>query len=134
MKKLFISFLFLLINLNASVVVIKASKNIPYKEKIQKSHLYQDKVSTEEISRYCKPIVEEDLFLNQYRAKSHIKAGNIICRKDLYVAKKSNKVIFNFGNLSIERNAKVIKETEKYIRIKNENGKVEKIYKDGRDY
>lgn len=45
---------------------------------------------------------------------------------------KNNSVLFNFGSIQIERPGKIIFENDEYIRIKREDGQVEKIYKDGR--
>ena len=40
-------------------------------------------------------------------------------------------MIFDFGNIEIEKDGKVIKDTKQYVRIKNNDGTIEKIYKDG---
>lgn len=133
MKKYFMILLLLTIVLEASVEVIKASKNIRYKEKIFKSDLHIDVVKFTKVQKFCKPITREYLSTNAYRAKNHIAKGAIICQKNLYKVKKTNRVLFNFGSISIEKDGKIIRETQEYIRVQDENGKVNKIYKDGRD-
>ncbi len=133
MKYFLIILIFSSVILEASIEVIKARVNIEYKQKITKSDIYLDNVSFKEVKRFCKPIEKESFINNNdYRAKIHIKRGNIICTKDLYKMKKANKILFNFGSIQIEKNGKVIRETKDYIRIKNDNGEIQKIYKNGR--
>ncbi len=131
MKKIFL-LISMFVFLDASQLVIKASKNIEYKSKIKKSDLFLD--YADNIKKFCQPITKEDILNNKYRAKIHIRKGHIICKKDLLKlnAKSANRILFNFGSIEIERDGKIIRETKDYIRIKNENGKIEKIYKDGR--
>ncbi|MCK5111551.1 MAG: hypothetical protein KAQ94_08525 [Arcobacteraceae bacterium] len=132
MKKYLIVLILLSGMLEASIEVIKASKNIKFKDKIIKSDIYIDNVDFNKVKRFCKPITKEDLSTNEYRAKIHIKRDNIICKKDLYKLKKINKVLFNFGSIQIERSGKIIRETKEYIRLRDDNGEIQKIYKDGR--
>ncbi len=133
MKKYLIILLFLSTIIEASVEVIKARVNIEYKAKIIKSDVYLDNVSFKKIKRFCTPIEKSDFINNtEFRAKVHIKKGSIICKKDLYQTKKTNKILFNFGSIQIERSGKIIRETKEYIRLKDDNGKIQKIYKDGR--
>jgi hypothetical protein len=112
--------------INASVLVVKASKDINYKAKINSSVVYLAYVN--DVKRSCSPISKKDIIAHQYRAKLILKKNRIICKKDLYIG-QLNKLIFDFGNIAIERDGKLIKETTDYIKIRNENGKIEKIYK-----
>ena len=41
-------------------------------------------------------------------------------------------VVFNFGGVRIEKKGKIIYENNDFIRIKNLDGTIEQIYKDGR--
>jgi hypothetical protein len=84
-------------------------------------------------SRYkCKKYLDiKKLKENKYRAKHYILKNTPICANDAYIA-QSNKIKFNFGNIEIEKEGEVIRETDKYIKIKNLDGKIEKIYKDER--
>ncbi|MEA3288576.1 MAG: hypothetical protein U9Q04_00230 [Campylobacterota bacterium] len=68
----------------------------------------------------------------KYRAKHYILKDKAICAEDVYI-EKSKKIKFNFGLLEIERSGEVVRETDDYIKIKNRDGKIEKIYKDGRE-
>jgi predicted membrane protein len=128
-KKFFLLTFILFINLNSSVLVYKAQQNINYKQKI--TPLLVQQYSVNNLSRVCSPVEKKDFLTNEYRAKLILKKGRIICKKDIYIAQK-NKIIFNFGNIEIEKDGKIIKETEQYIRIRDINGKIQKIYKDGR--
>lgn len=67
---------------------------------------------------------------NKYRASHYINKNRVICKKSLFIL-PSSKINFNFGSLEIERSGKVLQETNKYIKIRKPNGKIEKIYKDG---
>ena len=128
MKNILLLFVLLNTILGATVLVTKASKDILYNEKITTSNVYFD--YTNNLKRSCSPISKQELKKNEYVAKIILKRGRIICKKDIVVATR-NKIIFNFGSIQIERDGKVIKETNEYIRIKQANGKIEKIYKNG---
>lgn len=79
----------------------------------------------------CKPLKLEELKNDKYLSSKFIKKNQIICDDDVKkVVKKS--VIFNFGSIEIETDGKIIYENDEYIRIKKDNGKIEKIYKDGK--
>jgi hypothetical protein len=83
------------------------------------------------IYRHCKPVKLSDLNKAPYIAKHYMSKGSIVCHKDIKRYEKSS-ILFDFGTLEIEKDGKVINNTNKYIKIKKPNGKVEKIYKDGR--
>ena len=131
--KLLIIFLFLIDSLFASIELVPiAIKNINYKQKIFKEHYklvrYND-LNKKKYNIRCKEYLKiEELQSNKYRAKHYIRKDKAICKRDLFVS-SSNKIKFNFGFLEIEKDGEVIKETSKYIRIKNADGTIEKIYK-----
>lgn len=78
----------------------------------------------------CKKYLKAgELKTNNYRAKHYIMKNRAICADDVYIA-QAKKVKFNFGSLEIVKDGEIIKETSKYIKIKNLDGKIEKIYKD----
>ena len=82
----------------------------------------------------CKEYLDINLLRkNKYFAKHYISKNKPICAKDVYVP-QINKVNFRFGNLEIEKEAELIRETDSYIKIKNVDGTIEKIYTDGRKY
>lgn len=107
---------------------VYASKNINYKEAITKDMIMQKKIE-EKIN--CTPIEKNELEKNQYSAKRYIVKDTIICTKDVELFKK-NAVVFDFGTFEIEQQGKIIFENEEYIRIKKNDGSIEKIFKDGR--
>ena len=111
-------------------VVPITNTSIDYKKKIysQNTKLIQvnDKFKCKE---YLNII---DFKKNKYFAKKYIAKNKIICAKDVYIP-KINRVKFRFGNLEIEKNAQLIRETKSYIKIKNVDGTIEKIYTDGRN-
>ena len=112
-----------------AINVIVAKESIGYKEKIDANKLTFMQV--DKIKKKCKPVTLNYLNAKQYIAAHHINRGSIVCEHNLTTYKK-NAVLFDFGSIEIERNGKVINENDEYIMLKNEDGKREKIYKDGR--
>lgn len=119
--------LFLISNLNA-IEVIVAKTNIKLNEKISLNKLMVKNVKS--IRKKCEVVTLKD-FENRVLAASHfINKNSIVCKKDLKDYAKDS-VVFDFGNIQIEKNAKIVNENSEFIMIKNANGKKEKIYKDG---
>lgn len=112
-------------------VVPLASKVINYKTKIYSQNTRLIQVN----SKYkCKEYLDiKKLKKNKYFATHYISKNKAICAKDAYIP-EVNKVKFRFGNLEIEKNAELIRETNSYIKIKNVDGTIEKIYTDGRKH
>jgi hypothetical protein len=124
----FIVFLLTTINLFA-VNVIVSSKTIAFEEKVDSSKIRSEEVS--EINKFCIPLKLSDIEENNYIATHHINRNTVICMKD--VRKSDNEsIIFNFGGVKIEKKGKIIYENKDFIRIKNVDGTIEQIYKDGR--
>lgn len=121
---LFLSF----VNANALVVLV-AKKAINFEEKLDLSSLKMKNISV--LTKACKPLSLSQVKKNEYITSHYINKGSVICSKDVksYV---DNSVLFNFGNLQIEKKGKIVYENDEFIRIKKNNGKIEKIYKDGR--
>ncbi|MEA3497768.1 MAG: hypothetical protein U9R16_01795 [Campylobacterota bacterium] len=113
-------------------VVPVSIKSINYKEQIFSNGYKLIQLNTLNIIKYkvrCKEYLSLDkLKQNKYRAKHYIRKNSAICKKDVYIS-SSKKIKFNFGLLEIERDGEIIKETSKYIKIKNLDGSIEKIYK-----
>lgn len=128
MLRLSVVFLLILANANA-VDVLVAKKPIHYKSIIDTKELMLRKVDS--TKSYCTPLKLSDLNSNKYEASHYIRKGKIICTKDVKVYKKQS-VVFKFGALEIEKNGEIIFQNDEYIRIKRSDGKIEKIYKDGR--
>lgn len=105
-------------------------KSIKWKENID----LNDVILVNSSSKYkCRDYLNIDKLKNgNLRAKHYIFAQKPICNDDVYT-QAQNKLKFNFGLLEIERNGELIRETDKYIKIKNPDGTIEKIYKNGQN-
>ncbi len=109
--------------------VLISSKTISFEEKIDTSKLRVEDVA--EVNKFCIPLKISDIEENSYITTHHINKNTIICLKD--VKKGDNEsIVFNFGGLKIEKKGKIIYENKDFIRIKNSDGTIEQIYKDGR--
>lgn len=111
-----------------SIDVIVANSKINYKEVISLKKLSSSNVLS--VKKYCIPVSMNDIKQDKYFAKHYIRKGAVLCLKDIEKYTK-NSILFNFGSIQIERNGKLIFENDKYIKIKRNDGKIEKIYKDG---
>jgi hypothetical protein len=115
--------------LGAVQVVPVTNKIINYKAKIYRSSVrlvqINDKYS-------CKEYIDIQLLKrNKYYAKHYLGKNKPLCKKSVFLA-TSKRIKFKFGNLEIEKDGEIIRETDQYIKIKSIDGKIEKIYKDGR--
>ena len=106
-------------------------KNINWKEQVGLSNVKVIQVNEKYNCKKYMNIDVEKIKENKYRASHYIMKGKPLCDGDLYLP-KSNKIKFNFGSIEIEKEGEIIRETDKYIKIKNLDGKIEKIYKDVR--
>lgn len=124
-----LSFVFLL-NINLFAISVLVSKeSISFEEKLDNTKVAVQNVA--EINKSCVPLKLSELQNSDYVTTHHINKNTIICSKD--VKKYENEsIIFNFGGLKIEKKGKVIYENKDFIRIKNNDGTIEQIYKDGR--
>ncbi len=124
-----LSFVFLL-NINLFAISVLVSKeSISFEEKLDNTKVAVQNVA--EINKSCVPLKLNELQNSDYVTTHHINKNTIICSKD--VKKYENEsIIFNFGGLKIEKKGKVIYENKDFIRIKNNDGTIEQIYKDGR--
>ena len=125
-----LSLLCLLLSVNSyaiSVLIVKESIN--FEEKIDSSKLIVQNVS--DISKACIPLKLSDIQKQDYVTTHFINKNTIICQKDVKDYKDTG-VVFNFGGVKIEKKGKIIYENDEFIRIKNLDGSIEQIYKDGR--
>jgi len=132
-QKLLLIMISILISGQAKEIqVIPLSNNsINYKSKIYSQYTRLIQVNK---NYKCDEYLDVTLLKsNKYFAKHYIAKNKPICLKDVYIP-KINKVKFRFGNLEIEKEAELIRETKSYIKIKNVDGTIEKIYTDGRKY
>jgi len=112
-----------------AVEVLVTKSDINYKEEVNITKLYKTNVNS--VKKFCKPVKESDFKNTNYRASRFLKKGIVLCTKDID-KDKNNSVLFDFGTIQIEKPGRIIFENDEYIRIKREDGKIEKIYKDGR--
>ena len=116
------------LNLNALDVII-AKYDLQYKQKITyKNVMLKDFKS---IKKNCTPLALKDINTKSFETKHFIRKNMIICTKDIQLY-KDNTILFDFGQIEIQKNGKIIYENNKLVKIKRNNGKIEKIYKDGR--
>lgn len=127
-KLVLISILFTTSLFSKEVIVAKV--DIHYKTEITPSLLTI--LNVDNIDKNCKIVKIEDLKNNKYVASKFIKENKILCFDDLN-KKDDNKIIFKFGSIEIETEGKILYENDEFIRIKRNDGKIEKIYKDGRE-
>lgn len=130
MLKLKFSFLLVLFSINLfAIEVVVVTSNIDFHETISTSKLAVSEVKS--VRKYCTPLKISDFESNNLIAKRYLKEGTILCTKDIEENSK-NKVLFNFGSIEVERPGEIIYENDEFIKIKKLDGKIEKIYKDGR--
>ncbi|RXI41165.1 hypothetical protein CRU99_09965 [Malaciobacter mytili] len=123
------TFLVFLSSSYAATDVLVAKNVIHYKAKIEVKDLMLQKVDS--VKSTCTPLKLSDIDGKVFQALHYISKGSIICTKDVSIFEKKS-VVFNFGSIEIEKNGEIIFQNEEYIRIKRNDGKIEKIYKDGR--
>jgi hypothetical protein len=123
----FICFLFSINVFALSVLVTKEAIN--YEEKLDPSKLKMENIK--ELNKSCIPLKLSQIQNNEYITTHYINKNVIVCLKDVKKY-KDNSILFNFGALQIEKKGKIIYENDDFIRIKNLDGTIEKIYKDGR--
>ena len=119
----------LFISNNFAIDVLVAKKPIFYEQKIVLTNLRLVKVPT--LKKSCIPLTLKNVENNNYVTSHYINKNSILCLKDIMKDEKKS-VVFKFGALEIEKKGKIVFENEQFIRIKKSNGKIEKIYKDGR--
>ena len=124
--KFIIIICFFILNASASKVLV-SKININYKSIISQNDLYYKEISKDV---RCTTFNKELLNKVKYQASRYIIKGTPICYKDVnkFIL---NQVRFDFGNIEINRNGKIIGENKNYVKIKNYDGKIIKIYKNG---
>ena len=128
MLKLSAVILFLTTNVFGISVLI-SKESIGFEQKIKASKLRL--MTIPKLKKACNPLTLNQVQNNEYLSTHYINKNSVLCQKDVRVY-KNESVVFKFGGLEIEKKGKIVFENDKFIRIKKENGKIEKIYKDGR--
>jgi hypothetical protein len=126
-KSLLILFVLIINSYATSVLVSKV--NINYKSILDKDNLYVKDINK---NIRCTSFDKNLLDNHSYQAKRYIIKGTPICYKDVQKT-VINKVKFDFGNIEIQRTGKIIGENKDYIKIKDNDGKIIKIYKNGQN-
>lgn len=108
-------------------VVLVSTKDIAFKQNLDYGDL---KLSYIDEKVHCDMFDKQKLLNETYQSIRYIPKGRPICNKDV---KKviEHKVEFNFGNIQIIKDGEYLGETKEYIKIKNKDGSVDRIYKDG---
>ena len=115
-------------NLNANQVLV-SKYNINYKNILNQNDLYLKYISKDiRCTTFDKKLLKD----GKYQVKRYIIKDTPICYKDVQKV-IVNQVKFDFGNIEIKRNGKIIGENKDYIKIKNYDGKIIKIYKNGQN-
>lgn len=112
-----------------AIAVLVSTEAIKYEAKIDNKNVKIKNIS--KIKKNCKPLSLNQLKKNIYLSTHYINKNRVICQKDVRKFENTS-VIFNFGGVQIEKKGKIIYENDELIRIKNLDGTIEKIYKDGR--
>ena len=128
MLKLSLFIFFLTTNVFA-VSVLVSKESIGFEEVIKASKLRL--MNVPELRKACIPLTLKEIQNNKYITTHYINKDSILCQKDVNVYSKQS-VVFKFGGLEIEKKGKIVFENDEFIRIRKEDGKIEKIYKDGR--
>ena len=112
-----------------SLDVLVAKESIKFEERIDENKLEIKSIGS--VSKNCIPVTLSDIRANENVSAHIINKNSIICEKDLK-KRQDDSVVFNFGGVVIEKKGKVVFENNEFIRIKNLDGTIEQIYKDGR--
>lgn len=120
---------FIFVNEIFAQVVIVAKESFKFEETVLVEKLMQKDVSN--IKKNCIPLSMEEISNKRYITTRFINKNSIMCQKDVKENKEKG-IIFNFGGFQIEKKGTIIYENDEFIRFKNEDGTIEKIYKDGR--
>ena len=126
--KILFSIFIILINLNSTEILV-SKNNINYKQLLDVDNLKLINIPNE---IRCTTFDKDLLKTNKYQAKRFIYKGRSICYKDVQKI-VINRVKADFGNIEIQRNGKIISENNDYVKIKNYDGKIIKIYKNGQN-
>ncbi len=127
--KLFFIFYFLGVSLFA-IEIMSAKHEIGYNTRIALKDVYMKTYVSKPPACVLFDSSKLKNLKNNYLAKHYILKSSPICKKDIYLY-KSSKVFFDFGNIVIEKNGKIIYENDKLVRIREPNGKIDTIYKQG---
>jgi len=118
--------LFLTLCLYGDVALV-STKDLKFKQALDYGDLklqYLDK------KIHCKMFDKQKLLTNKYKTIRYIPKNKAICEKDV-VQMLDHKIKADFGNIVIEKNGEFVSETKNYVKIKKQDGSIEKINKNG---
>ncbi|QKF68057.1 putative flagellar P ring chaperone FlgA [Arcobacter venerupis] len=125
-----LSFIVFILNMNLFAVSVLISKeSINFEEKIDNTKVKVQNI--DELNKTCVPLQLSHIQKEEYITTHYINKNTIICLKDVKKY-EDESIVFNFGGVKIEKKGKIIYENNDFIRIKNTDGSIEQIYKDGR--
>ena len=125
-----LSFVVFILNINLfAISVIVSKESINFEEKIDNTKVKIQNV--DEINKTCIPLQLIQIQKEEYITTHYINKNTIICLKDVKKY-EDESIVFNFGGVKIVKKGKIIYENNDFIRIKNIDGTIEQIYKDGR--
>lgn len=112
-----------------AIEAIIAREDLPFRTQLTPQNLeIKDIVK---VPDNCDLLKLSELKNGKYLTSKYIRREQIFCKDDVKKVEKKS-IIFNFGPIEIETDGKIIYENDEYVKIKKDNGKIEKIYKDGR--
>ena len=112
-----------------AVSVLISKESINFEEKIDNSKVKVQNI--DELNKTCVHLQLSHIQKEEYITTHYINKNTIICLKDVKKY-EDESIVFNFGGVKIEKKGKIIYENNDFIRIKNIDGTIEQIYKDGR--
>lgn len=125
-----LSFVILLVNIKIfAITVLVSNEAIKFEEKLDVSKVKVQNITN--LNKNCEPLSLSSLQKEEYITTHYINKNTIICTKDVK-KQEDNVIVFNFGGVRIEKKGKIIFENDDFIKIKNIDGTIEQIYKDGR--
>ena len=125
-----LSFVILSVNIKIfAITVLVSNEAIKFEEKLDVSKVKVQNITN--LNKNCEPLSLSSLQKEEYITTHYINKNTIICTKDVK-KQEDNVIVFNFGGVRIEKKGKIIFENDDFIKIKNIDGTIEQIYKDGR--
>lgn len=125
-----LSLFILIVNIKMLAInVLVSNEAIKFEEKLDASKIKTQNITN--LNKNCEPLSSSSLQNEEYITTHYINKNTVICTKDVKKSQE-NTVVFNFGGVRIEKKGKIIFENDDFIKIKNIDGTIEQIYKDGR--
>ena len=108
--------------------VFVAKEDIMFRQSIDNTKLVLTKRT--KLPKFCTLILPKDIKESNYIAARFIKKGKVLCKNDIKQHQK-NRILFSFGTIEIEKDARVVRDTKEIIVLQRRDGKLERIDKRG---